>query len=86
MSQDRQDAGPDGIASVEAPQLWLSASDMSNAISSPKGYAVLGEATSEELALVRIFGIALILMLIIVGMALSQYVVCFFACTGSSSL
>jgi hypothetical protein len=50
-----------------------------------RAYGVRGEATGEELALVRVFGIALILLLIIVAMALSQYVICLFACSGNSS-
>jgi hypothetical protein len=50
-----------------------------------QAYGVRGEATGEELALVRVFGIALILLLIIVAMALSQYVICLFACSGNSS-
>jgi hypothetical protein len=49
-------------------------------------YTVWGNATSEELALVGVFGLALILMLIIVGMALSQYLACFGSCTLKVSL
>jgi len=49
-------------------------------------YTVCGNATSEELALVGVFGLALILMLIIVGMALSQYLACFGSCTLKVSL
>jgi hypothetical protein len=48
-------------------------------------YGVKGEATGEELALVRVFGIALILLLIIVAMALSQFVICLFTCSGNPS-
>jgi hypothetical protein len=45
----------------------------------PRTYVVSGQVTADELALVRVFGIALILLLIIVGMALSQYVINLFA-------
>jgi hypothetical protein len=49
-------------------------------------YTVCGNATREELALVGVFGLALVLMLIIVGMALSQYLACFGSCTLKVSL
>jgi hypothetical protein len=49
-------------------------------------YALWTDATVEERALVGVFGLALILLLIIVGMALSQYVVCFVSCTINSTL
>ena len=48
-------------------------------------YGLRGEATGEELALIRVFGIALILLLIIVAIALAQYIICFFACSRNPS-
>jgi len=40
-----------------------------------EGYSVRGQATREELVLAGILGLALILLLVIVGMSLSQYLV-----------
>jgi hypothetical protein len=95
MTQSRHDSGGEAVPIGGIPS-WLgpwkevvyNGRPMDAAEPPPwhqDGYGVSGEATDEELALIRVFGVALILLLIIVGMALSQYVICLFACSETLS-
>ena len=91
MAQNPQDPASGATLRVEQMPSWLSPWDEvsptdTKRIGQPRqsesrGYGVLGEATGEELALVRVFGIALVLLFVIVGIALSQYAICLLTCS-----
>jgi hypothetical protein len=62
-------------------EVWAESPDETGRVGPQEGYGISGVATGEELALIRVLGIALILLLIMAGMAVSQFVICLLTCT-----
>jgi hypothetical protein len=75
-------AGSDGLELAG----WTTMESYSGTASLSEAYLAWTEATAEERVLVGVFGVAIVLMAVIVGIVVSQYVVCWGSCSPLSSL